>query len=164
MRGMTPYSNGIDPRGPAVGSSDLNFVARQSSAENTLYFVENVSSTSALYRTATLTGTPSSPVFALNPFKVRTGGAWQQPSGDILPQTCAGTAGVDCPASPRFLDSGEVGGPIEPGLPQQQDLLFPDGGAAGIGSADPYSRTVDRVRCRYRRLFRWRPDRGRGGD
>jgi hypothetical protein len=36
--------------------------------------------------------------------KVRPGGAWIQPGGDILPQTCVGTAGVTCPATVRGID------------------------------------------------------------
>jgi hypothetical protein len=80
----------------------------------TLYLPQHLSSASATYALSTITGTPGSPVLTLdadelasNP-KVRPGGAWVQPSGDILPQTCAGTPGVTCPNVLRFIDAGDA--------------------------------------------------------
>jgi hypothetical protein len=82
--------------------------------ENTLYLPQHLSSASATYSLWTITGTPGLP--ALNPDadevasnpKVRPGGAWVQPSGDILPQTCTGTPGVTCPNALRFIDTGDA--------------------------------------------------------
>jgi hypothetical protein len=82
--------------------------------QDTLYLPQHLSSAGATYALSTVTGTPGSPTltidadeFANNP-RVRPGGAWQQPGGDILPQTCNGTAGVTCPNSLRFIDVGDA--------------------------------------------------------
>ena len=80
----------------------------------TLYLPQHLSSAGATYALSTITGTPGTPLLTLdadelanNP-KVRPGGAWVQPSGDILPQTCAGTPGVTCPNALRFIDTGDA--------------------------------------------------------
>jgi CSLREA domain-containing protein len=80
-----------------------------SATEDTLYVPAHLSSASALYRLHKITGTPSAPSYVLDTVsKTRTGGAWTQPGGEILPQTCVGTPGVTCPTTPRFIDSGDA--------------------------------------------------------
>jgi hypothetical protein len=80
----------------------------------TLYLPQHLRSDQATYALSTITGTPGSPSLIIdadelnNTPKVRPGGAWVQPGGDILPQTCAGTAGVTCPTVPRFIDVGDA--------------------------------------------------------
>src|SRR5687768_17442212 len=81
-----------------------------SATEETLYIPVHRSSSSATYHLHKITGTPSAPVLNLDPvtnFKTRPGGGWIQPTGDILPQTCAGTIGTVCPTALRFIDSGD---------------------------------------------------------
>lgn len=81
-----------------------------SATEETLYIPVHRSSGGAAYHLHKITGTPSAPVLNLDPdtnFKIRPGGGWTQPSGDILPQTCIGTIGLTCPAAARKIDSGD---------------------------------------------------------
>jgi hypothetical protein len=79
-----------------------------SNTENTLYAPAHQSSASAEYRLHTITGTPEAPVFTIGELQTRPGGGWSQPGGDILPQTCIGQVGADCPANPREIDSGDA--------------------------------------------------------
>lgn len=78
--------------------------------QSTLYLPQHLSSASATYALSTITGTPAAPVLTIDPGEPRTrpGGGWVQPGGDILPQTCTGTAGVTCPNSLRFIDVGDA--------------------------------------------------------
>jgi hypothetical protein len=88
------------------GSLNEHPVTTYSATENNLYVVRHISSGSATYRVETITGTPSSPSVTTGATKVRTGGGWAQPSGDILPQQCvtgSPVATYQCPPSPRFL-------------------------------------------------------------
>ena len=79
-----------------------------SPTEETLYVPAHLSSAGASYRLHRITGTASAPVFNFDSVtKIRPGGGWTQPGGDILPQTCVGTIGLTCPASLRFIDSGD---------------------------------------------------------
>lgn len=79
-----------------------------SSTEETLYVPAHTSSAGAQYRLHSISGTPSAPVLSLDPTpNTRPGGAWTQPGGDTLPQTCVGTPGTTCPTTPRRLDSGD---------------------------------------------------------
>jgi hypothetical protein len=78
-------------------------------AEPTLYFAQHISSSSATYRVTTITGDPpAQPSLNFGDFKVRPGGGWIQPGGDILPQTCIGTAGATCPTTLRGIDVGDA--------------------------------------------------------
>ncbi|MGH9908756.1 MAG: hypothetical protein ACRD8U_24625, partial [Pyrinomonadaceae bacterium] len=79
-----------------------------SNTENTLYAPAHLSSANATYRLHTITGTPEAPVFTIGELQTRTGGGWTQPNGDILPQTCIGAVGEECPANPREIDSGDA--------------------------------------------------------
>ena len=63
-----------------------------SATEGTEYLVAHQASAGATYRMHTITGTPGAPVFTIGALKVRPGGGWVQPGGNILPQaqgTCA---------------------------------------------------------------------------
>ncbi len=63
-----------------------------SATEATEYLVAHQSSGGATYRMHTITGTPAAPIFTVGVLKVRPGGGWTQPGGNILPQaqgTCA---------------------------------------------------------------------------
>ncbi|HEX8284019.1 MAG TPA: hypothetical protein VF588_11720 [Pyrinomonadaceae bacterium] len=76
--------------------------------EATLYFAQHLSSASALYKISTVTGEPpAQPALNFGDMKVRPGGGWTQPGGDILPQTCVGSPGVTCPTTVRGIDVGD---------------------------------------------------------
>ena len=81
-------------------------------AEATLYFAQHLSSAGATYRLSSLTGDPpGQPTLNLPPLdepRTRPGGGWVQPGGDILPQTCVGTPGVNCPTTVRRIDVGDA--------------------------------------------------------
>ncbi len=91
----------------ANGGFCFHPVTTFSQTEPTLYFVSHLSSASATYKVSSLTGTPAAPTLTIGATKTRTGGGWTQPGGDILPQTCVGTVGTTCPATLRFIDSGD---------------------------------------------------------
>ena len=76
-------------------------------AQNTLFLAQHLDSATAQYDLSAITGTPGSPLLTIGATRVRPGGAWQQPGGDILPQTCAGTPGVTCPNTLRKIDVGD---------------------------------------------------------
>jgi hypothetical protein len=76
--------------------------------QGTLFLAQHISSGGATYDLSTITGTPAAPVLAVGATKTRPGGGWVQPGGDILPQTCTGTAGVTCPNTLRFIDVGDA--------------------------------------------------------
>ena len=80
-----------------------------SSTEETLYVPVHFSSSSARYQLHKITGTPASPTLTTETVThTRTGGGWLTFSGDILPQTCIGTPGTDCPTTIGKLDGGDV--------------------------------------------------------
>ena len=80
-----------------------------SATEETLYVPVHVSSGGAAYQLHRINkkadGLPEFVIDGVN--KIRPGGGWIPPGGDILPQTCVGTIGVTCPASLRSIDSGD---------------------------------------------------------
>lgn len=81
-----------------------------SPTEETLYVPAHFNSTSATYRLHRITGTAGAPVFTFDGFSHTRGaaGTWTQPGGDILPQTCVGTVGTNCPTTLRFIDSADA--------------------------------------------------------
>jgi CSLREA domain-containing protein len=77
-----------------------------SATEDTLYVPAHISSTAATYRLHKITGTSAAPVLMLDPVtRTRPGGSWTQPSGEILPQMCVGTAGNTCPVTLRLIET-----------------------------------------------------------
>ena len=97
--------------GPSIGFCN-HPVETYDADEATLYFVKHLSSAGATYKVSTLTGAPpAQPSLNIPPpeeDKVRPGGAWTQPGGDILPQTCVGTPGVTCPTTLRRIDVADA--------------------------------------------------------
>ncbi len=75
-----------------------------SASEPTLYSVNHIGSGAATYAMNTITGTPAAPVFTLGGTKVRTGGGWVAPSGNIEPQQCLST----CPGVIASLDASDA--------------------------------------------------------
>jgi len=73
-----------------------------SSTEETEYLVAHQASAGATYRMHTITGTPAAPTFTIGALKVRPGGGWTQPGGNILPQA-QGT----CTTTPMRMDVGD---------------------------------------------------------
>jgi len=73
-----------------------------SATEATEYLAAHQASAGATYRLHTITGTPAAPVFTIGALKVRPGGGWTQPGGNILPQAM-GT----CTTTPMRLDVGD---------------------------------------------------------
>jgi hypothetical protein len=74
-----------------------------SATEATEYLVAHLSSGGATYKLDTITGTPSAPVLTIGPTLVRPGGAWVQPSGNLLPQA-VGT----CATTPMKIEVGDA--------------------------------------------------------
>ena len=99
------YFSGISA---ANGGFCIHPATTFSTTENTLYAPAHQSSGGATYRLHTITGTPAAPVFTIGALLTRAGGAWAQPGGDILPQTCIGAVGSTCPGSTRQIDSGDA--------------------------------------------------------
>ena len=94
--------------GDAIGFCN-HPVETYDAGEATLYFAQHISSAQAVYRISTLTGDPpAQPALDFGEEKVRPGGGWRQPGGDILPQTCVGAVGVNCPTSVRGIDVGDA--------------------------------------------------------
>lgn len=73
-----------------------------SASENTEFLVAHQASAGATYRVHTITGTPAVPVFTIGALKVRPGGGWTQPGGNIMPQAM-GT----CATAPTRIDVGD---------------------------------------------------------
>ncbi|MCA1631366.1 MAG: lamin tail domain-containing protein, partial [Acidobacteria bacterium] len=101
----------------AFTASGLDFCTHPATTldanEVNLYFVAHLSSGGATYRKWTLGGNPPSlggtvPTITVTATLTRPGGAWTQPGGDIVPQTCVGVAGVTCPTTLRRGDSGDA--------------------------------------------------------
>lgn len=79
-----------------------------STTEATLYMPTHLSSAGATYRVDTITGAPPTPVYTIGATKTRTGGAWVQPIGQLLPQA-APLAGVSsCGATPCPLETQDA--------------------------------------------------------
>ncbi|MFL6335137.1 MAG: hypothetical protein ACJ754_17640 [Pyrinomonadaceae bacterium] len=86
-------------------------VTTYSATEETLYLAQHLSSHDATYRLNRITGTPAAPSLTLGTDKIRTGGGWVQPGGDILPQQCVAGVGAPtqtCPTTIRKLDVGDA--------------------------------------------------------
>lgn len=83
-------------------------VATYSSTENTLYAANHLSSAGATYRVDTITGTPSAPTYTTGTTKTRTGGAWAQISGNILPQAAPLSGTSSCGSPPCKLETQDV--------------------------------------------------------
>ncbi|HEV8134379.1 MAG TPA: lamin tail domain-containing protein [Pyrinomonadaceae bacterium] len=95
------------------GSSDfcLHPATTLSPTEDTLYVPVHVNSADATYRLHRITGSPSTPVFNADlETRIRPGGSWTQPNGDVLPQQCIPGVGAPtqtCPATLRGADVGD---------------------------------------------------------
>jgi hypothetical protein len=79
--------------------------------QGTLFMPQHLSSGGASYDLSTITGTPAAPAVTLGTSKVRPGGNWTQPGGDILPQNCVPGSPVAtflCPGTPRGADVGDA--------------------------------------------------------
>ena len=127
-------------------------------AEPTLYFAQHLSSGDATYRITTLTGDPpAQPALNFGEVKVRPGGGWTQPAGDMLPQTCAGTPGVNCPTVVRRIDvlDAQVRGNAvfrNGGIYYAQTVALPAGAPQ---TTDPFGNqvsTADRTAAQWTRL------------
>jgi len=96
----------------AIGGFCMHPATTFSATEETLYIPTHISSAGANYRLHTLTGTPTSPVFNVDPAnRTRPGGGWTQPGGDALPQQCVPGVGAPtqtCPATIRRIDVGDA--------------------------------------------------------
>ena len=87
------------------GAFCMNPAETFSATEPNQYFVVHLSSGGATYVVITLSGTPLAPALAIGATKVRPGGGWLQPGGDIVPQKCDPVMG--CPATLRRLNAGD---------------------------------------------------------
>src|ERR1700754_678970 len=96
----------------AIGGFCLHPATTFSATEETLYIPTHISSAGATYRLHTITGTPASPVFNVDPAnRTRPGGGWTQPGGDVLPQQCVPGVGAPtqvCPVTIRQVDVGDA--------------------------------------------------------
>ena len=96
----------------AIGGFCLHPSTTMSPTEETLYVPTHISSAGATYRLHRITGTPTDPVFNVDPAnRTRPGGGWTQPGADSLPQQCVPGVGAPtqtCPTSIRQLDTGDA--------------------------------------------------------
>ena len=95
-----------------IGSSDfcLHPATTLSPTEDTLYVPVHVSSAQATYRLHRITGSPSTPVFNEDlETRIRPGGSWTQPNGDVLPQQCIPGVGAPTQTCPPTLRAADVG-------------------------------------------------------
>ncbi|HEX8499050.1 MAG TPA: hypothetical protein VF659_00565 [Pyrinomonadaceae bacterium] len=126
--------------------------------ESTLYFAQHLSSAAALYKISTLTGAPpGQPTLAVGDEKVRPGGGWTQPIGDMLPQTCVGTPGVNCPTTVRRIDQGDAqvrGNAVfrNGGIFYAQTIALPAGAPLTVDSSGQLLSTADRTAVQWTRL------------
>ncbi|HEY0173274.1 MAG TPA: lamin tail domain-containing protein [Pyrinomonadaceae bacterium] len=143
--------------GDAIGFCN-HPVETYDAAEATLYFAQHLSSADAAYKISTVTGEPpAQPALNFGEEKVRPGGGWTQPVGDMLPQTCVGAAGVNCPTTVRRIDAldAQVRGNAvfrNGGIYYAQTIALP----AGAGqTTDPFGHqvsTADRTAAQWTRL------------
>lgn len=96
----------------AIGGFCLHPATTFSPTEETLYIPTHISSAGATYRLHSITGTPGSPTFNVDPAsRTRPGGGWTQPGGDAMPQQCIPGVGAPtqtCPATIRRIDVGDA--------------------------------------------------------
>src|SRR5207244_13361546 len=71
-----------------------------STTSDTLYLVSHRNSGSATYSLDRITGTPTAPSYESIGTLTRTGGAWAQPGGEILPQAAPNTGASACGSVP----------------------------------------------------------------
>jgi hypothetical protein len=127
--------------------------ATYSSSEATLYVPTHLSSAGATYELDTITGTPGSPTYTLGTTKTRTGGAWTQPTGQILPQAAPLSGSSACGATPCKLETQDAqirGTPVfrDSFIYYAQTIGLPSGGtltrtAAQWTKIDPSGNFVD---------------------
>ncbi|MCA1615819.1 MAG: lamin tail domain-containing protein, partial [Acidobacteria bacterium] len=143
--------------GDAIGFCN-HPVETYDAGEATLYFAQHISSAQAVYRISTLTGDPpAQPALDFGEEKVRPGGGWTQPVGDMLPQTCVGAVGVNCPTTVRRIDVGDAqvrGNAVfrNGGIYYAQTVALPAGAPL---AADPFGHlvsTADRTAAQWTRL------------
>ncbi len=126
--------------------------------EATLYFAQHLSSDSATYRISTLTGAPPGrPTLDIGDLKVRPGGGWTQPVGDMLPQTCVGTPGVTCPTTLRRIDTSDAqvrGNAVfrNGGIYYSQTIALPAGRGTTLDALGHSVSLADRTAAQWTRL------------
>lgn len=112
LRGGTASGTIFTGATAAIGGFCLHPATTFSATEETLYIPTHISSAGATYRLHTITGTPASPVFNVDPAnRTRPGGGWTQPGGDVLPQQCVPGVGAPtqvCPGTIRQVDVGDA--------------------------------------------------------
>ena len=79
-----------------------------STTEATLYMPTHLSSAGATYRVDKITGAPPTPVYTIGGTLTRTGGAWLQPGGNILPQAAPLAGASACGATPCPLETQDA--------------------------------------------------------
>jgi hypothetical protein len=82
--------------------------ATYSTTSDTLYLVTHLSSSGATYVVDRITGTPSAPVYTNGITRVRSGGGWTQPSGQILPQAVPNAGTSSCGATPCPIETQDA--------------------------------------------------------
>ena len=80
--------------------------------QTTLFVPTHLSSVGATYRLDTITGTPpisaGNPVYTVGATMIRTGGAWVNPGGQILPQAAPLAGASACGATPCPLETQDA--------------------------------------------------------
>ena len=112
MHEGTPTTTIFSGATAAIGGFCMHPATTYSPTEETMYIPTHISSAGATYRLHRLMGTASAPVFNVDPAnRVRPGGGWTQPGGDVLPQQCVPGVGAPtqtCPATIRQIDVGDA--------------------------------------------------------
>ena len=76
-----------------------------SPTSDTMYVVTHLSSSGATYSVDLITGTAGSPAYAAGGSQVRPGGAWAQPSGNLMPQSAPNSGASACGATPCPIEA-----------------------------------------------------------
>ena len=79
-----------------------------STTETNLYAPVNLSSGGATYQVDTIAGVPPTPTYTVGTSKVRTGGAWAQPGGNILPQAAPLSGASVCGGTPCKMETQDA--------------------------------------------------------
>jgi hypothetical protein len=112
LRGGTANATVFSGAAAAIGGFCMHPATTLSATEETLFVPTHISSAGANYRLHTITGTPDSPVFNVDPAnRTRPGGGWSQPGGDNLPQQCVPGVGAPtqtCPTSLRRIEVADA--------------------------------------------------------
>lgn len=110
LRGGTATATLFTGATAGIGGFCMHPALTFSPTEETMYLPTHIGSAGATYRLHRITGTSASPTFNVDPAnRIRPGGGWTQPGGDVLPQQCVPGVGAPTQVCPVTIRQGDVG-------------------------------------------------------